>query len=187
MKINKHLLLLSTVILLCGCNDNSSLTTTSSLIIDENTYINRKNSDNYGVKVEGIETLKIENGTFNYVKSDVSIYSEEAAKDRNINGAYTVSTEANYSGTVTMEKSEGGADVYVLSYESYTYKYIVTGEGATQAKLAEKTILTNVFGAQEAIDLLNDKTITSYYGGKYKAILNEEDKTFTITISWELY
>ena len=186
MKFTKPLLFLSTVILFCGCNVNTTATPTSSLILDENLYVNRKSSDNYGVKVDGIETLKIENDTFNYVKTDVSVYSKEAAKDRNINGAYTVSTEANYSGTVTMEKSEGGADVYVLSYESYTYKYVVTGDGAEEAKLAEKTILTNVFGAQEAIDLLNDKTITSYYGGKYKALLNEEDKTFTITISWEL-
>lgn len=185
MKLQKPLLFLSTIILLCGCN-TSSIAPTSSVVLDENLYINRKSSDNYGVKVEGIETLKIENDTFNYIKSDVSTYSEEAAKDRNINGAYTVSTEANYSGTVTIEKSEGGVDIYVLSYETYTYKYLVTGEGAYEAKLAEKPILTNVFGAQEAVDLLNDKTITSYYGGKYKALLNEEDKTFTITISWEL-
>jgi hypothetical protein len=181
MKIQKPLLFLSTIILLCGCNTSSS-----SLIQDDDLYINRKNTDENGIKIDCIETLKIEENTFRYVKSEVTSYTKEAASKKNISGAYTISTEADYSGTVTMEKSESGADVYVLSYSSYTYKYIVTGEGAEGCKNQAKPTLSAVFGAQEAIDLLNDKTITSYYGGKYKALLNEEDKTFTITISWEI-
>ena len=152
MNLQKPLLFLSTLILICGCN-----TTT----VDKDAYVNRKSSNDGGIQRNEIETLKIENDTFNYVKSVVEVYSTEAANVNNISGAYTLTTEANYSGSVAIEKSQGGADIYVLTYESYTYKWLVTGKGAEERKSQEKTILTNVFGGQEAIDLLSGKTITS--------------------------
>ena len=181
MKTKKLLFCISTLLLFSACAPN-----TSSIPQDDDLYKNIKYYNESGVIIEGLETLKIEENTFRYVKSEVTSYSKEAASKKNISGSYTISTEADYSGTVTMEKSDAGADVYVLSYSSYTYKYIVTGEGAEGCKNQAKPTLSAVFGAQEAIDLLNDKTITSYYGGKYKALLNEEDKTFAISIAFEL-